>query len=54
MSSLAPNVTATFTLDMTALSGVNWNNLRALVLVESPPGGDSGPYDTLQAIALSQ
>jgi hypothetical protein len=44
--------TRSLTLDTGALSGVAWENLRAIVLVDYRPGGTSGAYDTLQALKL--
>ncbi len=49
-TNLANNATATFTLDTPDLSGVVWNNLRAVVLVDYLPAGSTEQFDTLQAI----
>ena len=52
-SDLAPDATETFTLVTSALGGVNWDNLRAILLVDYRPGSTSGAYDTLQAVSDS-
>jgi hypothetical protein len=46
---LAPGGTFTATLNSATLSGVDWDNLHALALVDYRPGGTSGAYDMLQA-----
>lgn len=48
-SPVAPQGVAAFTLDSPALSGVNWDNLHTVVVVDYRPGGQTGPYDMLQA-----
>lgn len=45
---LAHGETRTFTL-RTELSGVDWNKIHPIVLVDYRPGGSSGAYDMLQA-----
>jgi len=53
ISNLAPNATATFTLETPDLSNVIWDNLHFVVLVDYRPSGSVGAFDTLQAaIAL--
>jgi thiol-disulfide isomerase/thioredoxin len=49
ISNLAPNVTATFTLEISELSNVNWDNLHFIVLADYLPSGWVGAYDMLQA-----
>lgn len=49
ISNLAPNATATFTLETTDLIDVNWEKLHFVVLVDYRPSGATGNYDTLQA-----
>jgi hypothetical protein len=49
ISNLAPNATATFTLETSDLSDVNWDNLHYIVLVDYRPSGSVGAYDMLQA-----
>ena len=41
--------TATFTLDTPELSGVNWDKLHFIALIDYRPSGSSGAYDMLQA-----
>ncbi len=48
ISSLTNGATADFSLDTTDLSGVNWDKLHSVVLVDYRPGG-TGAYDMLQA-----
>lgn len=50
---LANGATASFTIDTPTLSGVNWDNLRWIVLADYRPGGSTGAYDTLQAVSSS-
>jgi uncharacterized repeat protein (TIGR01451 family) len=45
---LAHGETTTLTLE-TDLSGVDWDNIHAIVLADYRPGGSSGAYDMLQA-----
>jgi hypothetical protein len=48
--SLAKNATATYELQTADLpSGVNWNKLHFIALVDYRPGGSTGKYDMLQA-----
>lgn len=49
ISNLTPNATATFTLETSDLSDVNWDNLHYIVLVDYRPSGSIGAYDMLQA-----
>jgi len=51
-TNLPPSETGTFTLDTGTLSGVNWDNLRAIVLVDYRPSDTSNAYDTLQATSI--
>ncbi|MBN1402326.1 MAG: hypothetical protein JXA74_15910 [Anaerolineae bacterium] len=53
IASLAPDATATYTLDTMPLSGVDWTHVRAVVLADYRPGGSVGPYDMLQAARAS-
>lgn len=46
---LADGETATFSLTTPDLSGVNWDRLHAVALVDYRPGGSTGAYDMLQA-----
>jgi hypothetical protein len=45
---LAPGETTTMIFDSAPMSGVDWNNIAAVVMVEDRPSR-SGPYDMLQA-----
>ncbi len=49
IDSLAPNATATYIVDIPELSGVDWDNLRYVVVVDYRPAEASRAYDTLQA-----
>jgi len=49
---LADNASAHFSLDSADLVGVDWSNIRAVVLADYRPGGSSGPYDMLQAVGV--
>jgi hypothetical protein len=49
---LSPGATQGFSLDTKDLGAVNWVNLKAVALVDYRPGGNSGPYDSLQAVAV--
>jgi hypothetical protein len=49
ISNLAPNATATYTLETSDLTGVNWDKLHFIVLVDYRPSGSVGAYDMLQA-----
>jgi len=49
---LADGATASYSLDVPALSGVVWDNLRAVVLVDYLPSGSAGAYDMLQALQV--
>jgi len=49
ISSLTPNDTATYTLETPELSGVDWDKLHFVALVDYRPAGSSGAYDILQA-----
>ena len=49
ISNLAPTASATYTLETSELSGVNWDKLHFVVLVDYRPAGSSGAYDMLQA-----
>jgi len=51
ISDLAPNATATFKLETSDLSDVNWDNLHFVVLVDYRPSGSAGAFDILQAAA---
>jgi hypothetical protein len=46
---LAHGASMTLTLETADLSGVVWDNLHSVVMVDYRPGGSSGPYDMLQA-----
>jgi len=48
-ASLADGESRTFTLQTGNLSGVDWEKLRFLALVDYRPNGTSGKYDMLQA-----
>ena len=50
---LMPGATMTFTLETPDLSGVDWAKLHGVALVDYRPGGESGPYDMLQAVFAS-
>ncbi len=47
--SLANGATGNFNLDTPDLSGVNWDKLHCVALVDYRPGGFTGAYDMLQA-----
>jgi hypothetical protein len=49
ITSLEPGASAIFTFDTAELSGVNWDKLQYVVLVDYIPTGSSGVYDMLQA-----
>ena len=49
ISNLAPNATATYTLETNELSDVNWDKLHFIVLVDYIPPGSVGAFDLLQA-----
>ncbi len=51
---LADGTSTTFSLATPVLSGVNWDNLHTIVLVDYRLGGSSGAYDMLQAVFPSQ
>jgi hypothetical protein len=51
-TSLADGQTGFYSLDTGALSGVVWDNLHAIVLVDYRATGDTEPYDTLQAVLV--
>ena len=46
---LAHGDTRVFSLDSTPLTGVDWDKIDVIVIVDYRPGGATGPYDTLQA-----
>lgn len=47
---LAPEATRSFTLETADLPAeVNWDNVRCVAFVDYRPGGQTGPYDMLQA-----
>jgi hypothetical protein len=46
---LAPNATATFKLETSDLSDVDWDKLHFVVLVDYRPSGSVGAFDMLQA-----
>ena len=50
MGDLAPGATVTYTLDTPDLTGVDWQRLHYIVLVDQRLPGASGAYDTLQAV----
>ncbi len=52
-TALPPGGVQSFTLDATALDGVVWDNLRAVVLVDYQPSGSSEAYDMLQAVSVT-
>jgi hypothetical protein len=49
INSLVPNATGTYSLETAELSGLNWDKLHYIVLVDYAPSGSSGAYDMLQA-----
>lgn len=49
VSDLAPGARTTITLETPDLSGVDWTKLHVIALVDYRPGGETGPYDMLQA-----
>jgi len=49
-TNLADNATASFNLDTPDLSGVVWDNLHVVILVDHLPTGSTEQFDTLQAI----
>jgi len=50
MMTLGAGSTDTYTLETPDLTGVDWNRLRYIVLVDRRPPGQGGAYDTLQAV----
>jgi len=50
---LVPSATMTLTLETPDLSGVDWSKLHIIALADYRPGGESGPYDMLQAAIAS-
>ena len=54
ISSLAPGQTATYTLPFTTMNGTDWSKVEFLALVDYRPGGNTGPYDMLQAAKAQQ
>ena len=50
ISNLAPNATATFTLETSDMGAVNWDNLHFVVLVDYRPSSSVGAFDMLQAV----
>jgi hypothetical protein len=50
---LAPSGTMTLTLETPDLSGVDWSKLHVIALADYRPGGESGPYNMLQAAIAS-
>jgi hypothetical protein len=46
---LPPGATRTFSLETDALTVQDWNQVRVVALVDYRPGGNTGPYDMLQA-----
>ncbi len=51
---LANNTTATYQVESAELTGVDWNKIHAVVLVDYRPGGTIGSYDMLQAVEAEQ
>lgn len=49
ISSLAPGATETYTIEISLSSGLNWDKLHSVVLVDYRPGVNTGTYDMLQA-----
>jgi len=49
ISNLAPNATATFTLETPDLGDVNWDHLHFIVLADYRPSSSVGAFDMLQA-----
>ncbi len=49
---LTPNAIQSFTLNTADLSGVDWNRLHAIVIVDYRPNPSARPYDTYQAVAV--
>jgi len=49
---LAPDASAAFNLETADLSGVNWDRLRAVVVVDYRPNPAARPYETYQAISV--
>ena len=50
MENLAPGATVTYTLDTPDLTGVDWEQMRYIALVDQRLPGATGAYDTLQAV----
>ncbi len=46
---LPPGATRTFSLETGALTVQDWSQVRVVALVDYRPGGNTGPYDMLQA-----
>lgn len=46
---VTPGSSATYTLETNELIGVDWEKLHYMALVDYRPGGDTGPFDILQA-----
>lgn len=51
---LADGATATYNLDVPPLSGVVWDNLHAVVLVDYLPADSTGAFDMLQALQVDR
>jgi hypothetical protein len=49
ISNLAPEATATFSVEISPQGVVDWDKVHSIVLADYRPGG-SGAYDTLQAV----
>jgi hypothetical protein len=48
---LAPGESATVVIDSPPMSGIDWNNMAGLVMIEDRPG-NAGAYDMLQALEV--
>jgi len=44
-----PGSLSTYTLETNELEGVDWDKLHFIAIVDYRPGGNTGPYDILQA-----
>lgn len=49
LTGLAPGSSANYLLETNELIGINWEKLHYIALVDFRPGGNSGPFDILQA-----
>ena len=49
ISNLAPDETATFSVEVSPQGVVDWDQVHSVVIADYRPGGATGAYDTLQA-----